>query len=289
MEAMTAPAPAPATFTVLSDRALIRLTGPDWRSFLQGLITQDVQSLSQGDTRYAALLTPQGRILYDLFVTAEADGAMLDAPAAFREALVARLRMYRLRAAVQIEPAAGEVVALFGGVSEVVQGWRPDPRLPALGWRGVDVRAPSGVEEVDGEAYDLHRLSIGAPDLIRDGLSDKVYALEANLDLLNAIDFRKGCFVGQETTSRMKRRSVVKSRLFPLRFDGPAPPAGTEVMNGDLRAGEVRSGGEGRALALLRLDRTVDAVLTAGGRCVSLDAPSWLAPAVREAIAVPSA
>ena len=275
-----------ARFARLPERAMIRLTGPDWRSFLQGLITQDVETLEVGDTRYAALLTPQGRLLYDLFIIAEAGGALLDAPAEGREALMGRLRMYRLRAKVEIEPAQGDVVVLFGGATGLPVGWRRDPRLPALGWRGVDLAAPAGAQAASVDDYDAHRLSLGVPDLARDALSDRVYALEANFDLLNAVDFRKGCFVGQEITSRMKRRSVVKSRMVPLRFEGAPPAPDTEVLNGSLRAGEVRSGAEGVALALLRLDRAVGATLSVEDRPVTLAVPDWLQGAVSDAAGV---
>ena len=281
---MSAPAATPC-YAALPERALIRVQGPDWRSFLQGRITQDVLTMGEGETRYAALLTPQGRLLYDLFVIAADEGALLDVPAAARDALLARLKMYRLRAKVELAVLEGAVVALFGASDALAEGWRPDPRLAALGWRGVDLAAPAGAPALDALAYDRHRLAHGVPDLDRDALSDKVYALEANFDLLNAVDFRKGCFVGQETTSRMKRRSVVKSRMAPLRFEGAPPPPGSEVLNGNLRAGEVRSGVEGVALALLRLDRAVGAALSVDGRAVTLDAPDWLAGAVQDAAA----
>ncbi len=272
-------------FATLPERALIRLSGADWRSFLQGLITQDVETLEVGGMRYAALLSPQGRLLYDLFILAEEGGALLDAPATGREGLVARLRMYRLRAKVEIEPIEGEVAVLFGEAPVVEPGWRTDPRLAAIGWRSVGPAAPAGSARASAHDYDLHRLSHGVPDVVRDVLSDRVYALEANFDLLNAIDFRKGCFVGQETTSRMKRRSVVKSRMVPLRFDGAPPPAGAEVLSGALRAGVVSSGAEGIALGLMRLDRAVDADLSVDGQPVRLDVPDWLTDAVREAVA----
>ena len=272
-------------FVSLPDRALVRLAGADWRGFLQGLITQDVETLATGETRYAALLTPQGRLLYDLFITAEDGGAVLDVPAEGREALLGRLRMYRLRAKVEIEPAEGDVVALFGTVAEPGAGWRRDPRLASLGWRGDGLAAPDGAHLAGADDYDLHRLAQGAPDVARDGLSDRVYALEANFDLLNAVDFKKGCFVGQEITSRMKRRSVVRSRMVPIRFEGAPPALGAEVLNGSLRAGEVRSGADGIALALVRLDRAVGAVLSVEGRPVTLEVPDWLEAAVDEAVA----
>ena len=280
-------APPPQSFATLPERALIRLSGPDWRSFLQGLITQDVEGMAVGEMRYAALLTPQGRLLHDLFITAEEGGAWLDVAAAGREGLLARLKMYRLRAKVEIEPADGEVVVLFGAMPDAERGWRADPRLPHLGWRAVSLAAPRGSTLVSAQDYDLHRLNQGIPDILRDDLSDRVYALEANFDLLHAVDFRKGCFVGQEITSRMKRRSVVKSRMAPVRFEGASLSPGAEVLNGSLRAGEVCSGADGVALALLRLDRAVGgASLSVEGRPVTLDVPDWLKAAVSEAAAV---
>jgi folate-binding protein YgfZ len=126
------------------------------------------------------------------------------------------------------------------------------------------------------DAYDAHRLALGVPDPARDCEPDKTFPLEADYDLLNAIDFHKGCYIGQETTSRMKRRSAVKTRMAPLTFDGPAPPRGTPVETADgLRAGEVLTGRDGRALALLRLDRAVSGPLACAGRPVTLDTPPW--------------
>src|SRR5690606_22544446 len=122
-----------------------------------------------------------------------------------------------------------------------------------------------------------HRLAVGVPDPAADAPSDKTYPIEANFDLLNGIDFQKGCFVGQETTSRMKRRGAIRNRMVPVAFDGPAPPSGTEVLNGERRAGEVLSGRDRAAMALLRLDR-LDGALTADGRTVEVRWPGWMEP-----------
>ena len=275
-------------FARLQDRALIRVSGPDWRGFLQGLITQDVEAMAAGEVRYAALLTPQGRLLSDMFVIAQDEAAWLDVWAPGREALAARLGMYRLRAKVQIEASPGGVCAAFGPIAAPGPGWLRDPRLPALGWRGIDQARPDGATSGGPGDYDRLRLALGVADVARDGLADRAYALEANLDLLNGVDFRKGCFVGQETTSRMKRRSVVKSRLVPIVFKGAPPAPGAEVLGGMLRAGEVRSGADGIALALMRLDRAVGTSLTVEDRPVSLAIPSWLRAAVEEAVATSS-
>lgn len=261
-------------FARLPSRALVSVSGEGWRAFLQGLITNDVEALAEGETRFAALLTPQGRFLFDMFVIAGADGCLLDVQAAQREALVQRLTMYRLRAKVGIEAVDGGVFALWNG--EGAAGWRLDPRLPALGWRAVDASPPPGSAQADEAAYDAHRLELGVPDPAGDCIPDKTYPLEADFDLLHGIDFRKGCFIGQETTSRMKRRGAIKTRMLPLAFDGAAPAFGTEVLAGELRAGEVLSGGDGRAMALLRLDRIEGAALSVDGRPVTADRPTWM-------------
>jgi folate-binding protein YgfZ len=154
-----------------------------------------------------------------------------------------------------------------------------DPRLPALGWRGYGAEPPAGAEIVDESARDAAKLVLGVPGPADWG-SDKTYPIEANFDLLNGIDFQKGCFVGQETTSRMKRRGQIKSRMLPIRFDGPAPAPGSEILAGELRAGEVLSGGDGRAMALLRLDRALGGALTVGGRPVAVEQPAWFLAAL---------
>ena len=262
-------------FAELKSRALIDVRGSDWRHFLQGLISNDVERLEPGAIRFAALLTPQGRLLFDMFVIGGDDGCRLDVQTAQRDALVQRLLIYRLRAKVEIAAADARICALWGD-GPAAPGWTPDPRLPQLGWRGIDLDPPAGAEITDETAYGAHRLMLGAPDPGRDCQPDKTYPIEANFDLLNGIDFKKGCYVGQETTSRMKRRGGIRSRMLPILFDGPAPLAGTEVMAGPLRAGEALSGQDGRAMALLRLDRIKDAALEVDGRPARVEFPAWM-------------
>lgn len=263
----------PLTTVPLSDRALVAVAGADWRSFLQGLLTQDVETLAAGELRFGALLAAQGRLLHDLFILGFEDGCWLDVEAGQRAALIQRLSIYKLRAKVTIEAGGEPVAAAFGDPPPIGEGWFRDPRLPALGWRGYGVAASGGPE-----AYTRHRLALGVPGSA-DWADETTYPIEADFDLLNGIDFKKGCFVGQETTSRMKRRGTIKNRMLPIAFDGPAPPFGGEVLAGELRAGEVLSGQEGRAMALLRLDRIVDAALTVDGRPVRVETPEWFAAA----------
>lgn len=257
----------------LTGRALVKVEGPDARSFLQGLLTQDMVSQADGSLSYAALLSPQGRLLLDLFVLATPEGFVLDVAADRRDDLIRRLTLYRLRAKVTLAPLDGRVFVLMG--TQVPRaGWHPDPRLAAMGLRGYDV-APSA-DAVSGQLsdYAARRIALSVPDMADFG-DDATYPIEANLDLLQAIDFRKGCFVGQETTSRMKRRGQIKSRMLPIiSLDGPLHPA-AEVLNGELRAGEVRSTEGSSGLALMRLDR-LDGPLTVQGRPVRVHKPDWI-------------
>jgi tRNA-modifying protein YgfZ len=258
-----------------ASRALIAVGGEDWRGFLQGLLSQDVETIRPGELRFGALLTPQGRLLYDLFIvgrpdSGQGDGCWLDCAAERRAALIQRLAIYRLRAKVTI---AADDTAVFAAWGERPggDGWIADPRLPALGWRGYGVQAAANAAEAD---YERHRLALGVPGPADWG-EDSAYPLEADFDLLHAIDFKKGCFVGQETTSRMKRRGAIKRRMLPIDFDGPAPAPGAEILAGTLRAGQVLSGVDGRAMALVRLDRIAGAELTVNGRACFVVRPAW--------------
>lgn len=252
----------------LSSRALISVNGEEARPFLHNLLTQDVETLRDGDLRFGALLSPPGRLLFDLFILGRDDGVVLDVAADRRDALLQRLSMYRLRAKIEI---AADDRPVFAAWPDTPRGFLPDPRTPLMGGR-LYGEAAADATEAD---YDAHRLSVGVPDPTADAPQDKTYPIEADFDLLNGIDFQKGCFVGQETTSRMKRRGTIKNRMMPLDFDGAPPAFGAEVLKGDLRAGEVLSGRDGSVMALLRVDR-IDGDLTVDGRPVRLRRPAWM-------------
>jgi folate-binding protein YgfZ len=257
------------SIALLPNRAVVTATGPDVVNFLNDLLTQTIE---QGELRFAGLLTPQGRLLYDLFVGVSGETVLLDVATEHRDALLARLTMYKLRAKVELAASDLKVYALFGFEPDAIDGYSADPRLPGLGWRAYAADLPTTASE---DAYDAHRLALGVPGPADWG-TDRTYPIEADFDLLNGIDFKKGCFVGQETTSRMKRRGTIKNRMLPITFDGPPPAFGAEVLAGTLRAGEVLSGRDGRAMALLRLDRVEGADLTVDGRPVSMVWPSWI-------------
>jgi len=251
----------------LDSRALIRVSGPDARDFLHNLLTQDVETLAAEDLRFGALLSPPGRLLFDLFLWGEDDGVVLDVASEKRDALLQRLSMYKLRAKVEVAADDRPVFVSWPGVAD---GFVADPRTAALGGRANGDFNTNATED----DWNAHRLAVGVPDPARD-VDDGTYPIEANFDLLNGIDFAKGCFVGQETTSRMKRRGEIKKRMLPLTFDGPTPETGAEVLNGELRAGEVLTGRDGSAMALVRLDR-LDGNLSVDGRTVEVRRPAFL-------------
>jgi folate-binding protein YgfZ len=265
------------SFAVLDDRAVLAVTGPDRRSFLQGLVSNDVEKVGPQAARYAALLTAQGKYLHD-FVMVERDEAIwLDAEAARLADLQRRLSLYRLRAKVTLDERPDlAVAAAFGDGVLAAVGFveepgiaRPfgagvafvDPRLPALGVRIILPRAEmqpqlteAGFTETEFAEYDRLRLALGVPDGSRDLVVDKSILLEARFDELNGIDWDKGCYVGQELTARTRYRGLVKRRLMPVAIDGPAPPPGTIVMLDGREVGEMRSSRDGHGLALLRLE-----------------------------------
>ncbi|MBS0471847.1 MAG: folate-binding protein YgfZ [Proteobacteria bacterium] len=260
----------------LEDRAVLAIAGPETRGFLQGLITNDVERLKPGEGIYAALLTPQGKILFD-FLLSEGDGAvLLDCAAACRDALARRLSMYRLRAKVTIEPREGlSVVAAWD--EGALPGSFADPRLPGLGRRGVMATAEVPAHFAGSAVYHSHRMALGVPESSDFG-SDRMFALDADLDELNAVDFTKGCYVGQELTARMKHRATSRKRLLP--FDAAMPvEAGTTVRAGDKDIGEITAMHDGRGFALIRLDRLDEAgsaPVNAGSSPLILIKPSWL-------------
>lgn len=263
------------------ERSLIAVTGPDAGSFLQNLLTQDLDELGGAGVAYAALLSPQGKVSTDMFVWVRQGGFLLDVDPTKSADLLRRLGMYKLRANVTLSDVSDAFdVVVF--VPSPLEGALRDPRLKDLGSRAI--AAKNNAELADLE--DL-RISLGVPDLARDAAPEEVFAGEALLEELNGVAFDKGCFVGQENVSRMKRRATTRKKFCPIVFEGEAIAFGTPVLAGEAEIGSVRTGVAGRAIALLRLDRALDAVaagkaLTAGGREIRLDPPAWLILPSRE-------
>jgi tRNA-modifying protein YgfZ len=278
------------SIAVLPARAVLGLEGGDARDFLHSLLTCDVQSLQAGQGAYGALLTPQGKILFDMFTLATETGFLLDAAAGSADDLVKRLTMYRLRRKIEIAPKPDLAVAAIWGSDEPpgVEGARVfrDPRAAGLGYRATGPeRALEAAATADADQYDAHRMALGIADSERDIGSGRMFPHEANLDQLHGVSFTKGCFVGQEVVSRMEHRGTARSRIVPVRFDGPQPPPETVVTAGGRGLGRILSGHDGRGLALIRLDRAAAASaagepLVAGDTGLSLEKPEWARYAV---------
>ncbi len=264
----------------LEDRAVIALEGGDAREFLQGLVTNDVGRLAPGTGLYAALLTPQGKILFD-FLLVEGDGALLlDCAASQAEALVKRLTMYRLRAKIGIalRPQLAVYVGLSGRPAERAVSFA-DPRLAALGPRSIGAAAEMPDFLEGPAAYHAERLALGVPEG-EDFGSDRMFALDAGLEELHGVDFDKGCYVGQELTARMKHRGTARKRILPLRAGQALPPPGARILAGDTEIGEIVATYGLEGFALTRLDRLAEArsELTADGMKVTVSKPGWLSP-----------
>lgn len=264
----------------LKDRAVIALEGGEARGFLQGLITNDMTRLVPGSGLYAALLTPQGKILYD-FLIVEGDGAvLLDCAADSADALVRRLTMYRLRAkiGVALRPQLSVYVGLTGRPAERAVTF-PDPRLAALGPRSIGATAEMP-DFLGGPApYHAERLALGVPEAADFG-SDRIFALDAGLEELHGVAFDKGCYVGQELTSRMKHRGTARKRILAVRADRALPPPGAKIARDGTEVGEIISTYGLEGFALVRLDRLRDAKasLAADTLSVSVVTPEWLDP-----------
>ncbi len=282
---------------LLGGRAAIEVGGPEARAFLQGLVTSDVETLGPGRARNAALLTPQGKILFEFFVlAADSDRFLLDCPAASAAELAKRLTFYRLRAKVNITARPDLVVvalsdgalrdgALRDGDTAPHPSAFADPRLAALGWRAILLKPEAeAVLKAHGAAseadYHAHRIGLGVAELAQDYASGEVFPHEADLDQLGGVDFAKGCYVGQEVVSRMQHRGTARSRFVPVAIEGNAPETGTTVEAGGKVVGTMGSSSGSRGLALLRLDRIGAAMatgtaITAGGATLAPEKPGW--------------
>jgi folate-binding protein YgfZ len=265
----------------LTHRALLSVSGPDWASFLKGLCTAHIDDLADEVSRgelhrlhYGAFLRPQGKMIADCLLHAvSADEIWLDAPLDVRDELFAKLNMYKLRARVSIARRDEAVVAAMNALPD---GFMSDPRSLITG--GVYGRA-YGVGGGDGD-WRSFRYALGLAEGGEDFGADDLYAIDANLDALNAIDFHKGCYVGQELTSRMKRRGQIKNRILPLRHEGRLNKA-AEVLVGERKIGEVLSGGDGASLGVMRLDRLAGEA-TCDGVKVEVIIPDWLKDLIPE-------
>jgi hypothetical protein len=264
----------------LPHRTLIRVSGPDSIPFLKGLCTAHLDAIGADSAagrfhslHYGAFLRPQGKMICDVVLSAVAkDEIWLDLPAVVRDDLLAKLRMYRLRAQVNLEPLDNPVFVAFDGT--LPDGFAADPRGRVVGTPFGISYAPQSANATL-EDWDRVRIPLGLADPGRDFASDDLYPIDANLDVLGAIDFHKGCYIGQELTSRMKRRGQIKNRILPLEGRGPVQ-GGAEVTEGERRVGQVLTSVGTTALALIRLDRMDGSVAECDGVPVEIHTPPWL-------------
>jgi hypothetical protein len=253
------------------DRCVWSLSGGDALRFLQGLVSNDLRPLEGAPgIVWAALLTPQGKYLADFFVVRRAGGDLLiDIAESLAPATLRRLTLYRLRADVQITPAA---LRVRRGLGTAPPGAMSDPRHPALGWRaweeetGDDAGGPPAID------WDAIRVAEVIPESGIELVPDDSYILEHGFERLHGVDFRKGCYVGQEVTARMKHKTDLRKGLVRVMVTGAAPPPGTAISDPQGRTvGTLHTRSGPRALAHLRLDRAAGP-LSAAGAQVTLDA-----------------
>ena len=281
---------------LLTDRSVLRVTGEPARGFLHNLVTGDIETLTPGNARYAALLTPQGKIIADFFVIEaspnEGGRFFIDCPKALAGELAQKLTFYKLRAKVTIETIdTKSVLAAWDGDGtpplspasggELARGYR-DPRLPALGLRAIvptdlatKAAADLGATLVDASDYDAHRIALGVPRGGVDFIYGDTFPHDADLDKLNGVDFKKGCYVGQEVVSRVEHRGTARNRIVPVAFDEHPAQDGVAVMAGDKTVGTMGSSAGKQGLAMLRVDRVAEAIdagipLSAGGIALTL-------------------
>ncbi|MGV8998305.1 MAG: YgfZ/GcvT domain-containing protein [Parvibaculaceae bacterium] len=271
--------------SILPDRGVLRVGGPEARVFLQNLITNNVDLVDDTRSVYAGLLTPQGKFLFDFFINKDpsGDALLLDCDGARAGDLAKRLNFYKLRANVTIEDLSGslKVMALWGG--EVPASDRPahllaDPRLPQMGARLISADPQiAGAEAATPAAYHAHRIALGVGDAARDFEPDRSFPLEMNFEEMHGVDFQKGCFIGQEVTSRTKRRGSVRKRLIPCEVEGEMPKPHAAVRSVGREVGTVFSVDKesGRVLALLRLDLLNGAPLEIGETTITPHKPHW--------------
>jgi folate-binding protein YgfZ len=276
-----------------SDRAVLRITGEEAPKFMNGIVTNAVETLAPGAAVFAALLTPQGKIVVDFFVVAadadEGGGFVIDAPAALADELAKKLAFYKLRAKVEIArlPDLTVAIVLDKAPPEDTGMVYLDPRHAGLGWRVVLPREGAeaalkvaGANVVEYAYWTGRRISLGIPEGGKDFIYGDTFPHEADMDCFGGVDFKKGCFIGQEVVSRVERRDVARKRVVPVAFEASAPEAGAEIKAGERALGFMGSSAGRLGLAMLRLDRTDEAIkqgepLKAGGIALQVVKPDW--------------
>lgn len=252
----------------LANRGVIRLSGPDASTMLQGLVTNDLDALKEAGVLYAALLTPQGKFLFDMIIVKDGDDLLLDVEAERKPDLIRRLMMYKLRADVEIIDETLSVWALWDGTASGGVAYA-DPRHKSLHARVIAADNPApDAEPLSETDYEVRRIRHGVPDGSRDMKVEKDFWLETGAEKLNGVSFTKGCYVGQELTARMKHRMTLKKGLVPVAVDGAVAPGDAIKTENGKTAGDIRTAAGGYALAFLRLEHLTSGLHTAQGTTV---------------------
>lgn len=270
-----------AQFVALSDRGVVAVTGPDAAKLLDGIITNDLELLDRQPAIFAGLLSPQGKVLFDFLVVRDVagDGFLLDVARDQAAILVKRLTLYRLRAKVDIQDRSGEleVYAAWGPqeVGGTSAGSYPDPRDRTLGWRGI-VHKGLSPEDAEVAIHRANRIAAGIPEGGKDYDFGDTFPHEANFDLLNGVSFDKGCYVGQEIVARMEHRGTVRKRIVRVTGADDLPASRPDVRMGEVVIGRLGSVAGRQGLAMLRLDRAIEAIdkgeaITADGIAIEVD------------------
>jgi tRNA-modifying protein YgfZ len=275
--------------SLLADRGVVKVIGGEAKAFLHRLVTNNVLAIQLGEARYAALLTPQGKLMFDFLVVPVAGGPepafYLDCPAPQVQDLAKRLNLHKLRAKITIEDLSATLgVAAFWGEAppDLAGTLYTDPRAPGLGSRLIaSHEALAKITDANDEAYEAHRISLGVAKGGVDFPYGDTFIHDANLDLLHGVDFKKGCYVGQEVVARVHYRKSARKRIVTIHFEGAAPAPGTEILAEEMVLGHVGSSAGSTGLAMLRLDRLEDArakgaTLIAGGAKIDVTLPAEL-------------
>ncbi|KQT54197.1 aminomethyltransferase [Aureimonas sp. Leaf454] len=268
-------------FVRLLDRSLLLVTGEAAPAFLQNLVTSDVDALSVDEVRPSALLTPQGKILFDFLLSRIEDGIRIDVAAIARADLLKRLTLYRLRAPIVFQTPDTEVFALWDETAGLV-----DRRFPEAAVRRLYGRSPEGLDERPAAEFDALRIRAGVAEAERDFPASDVFPHDVLLDQNAGVSFRKGCYVGQEVVSRMQHRGTARRRLVLIDADGHLTP-GSEIRAGERVIGTVLSATDATGMALVRIDRLASALasgetLSADGVPVEASIPPWAGYALPE-------
>lgn len=259
-------------FCELSDRTLLNINGPDAVAFLHGLVTCDVENLNTGEITFGALLSPQGKILFDFFIIKSVDGFMLDIDKSMSDDFLHKLKFYKLRADVEVSRVSEKtkVFAVFGGVIEDITNIQVDgicvrdPRLNALGSRAYINRVPADFKVVELSEYIALRNQHGMPSGGTDFIFGDTFPHEALMDQFGGVDFKKGCYIGQEVVSRMQHRGTARKRFISATSKSAMPEIGTEIIADGKTVGKIASMSGTHAIALIRMDKAASAVLDNG-------------------------